>query len=169
MSTARTPKPPVRFALPENVPGLVRAASLALAIARHCKATSWAEFADRVAAEDEATLTLLAGIEVDQADAALVREHDHILRLLHVKPTVSVAVCPVCEAWVLVAGTPPTKCRVTARCTGGTGGVGKPVKASIATKEKVEAAPPADLPEPPSETPPGPEPVREEELALGAV
>lgn len=130
-TTARAPKPPARFALPDDVPPLVRAASLALAVARHCKCASWAEFVERLAARDDEVLALLATIEVDEADSALVAEHDHVLRLLHVKPLVTVAVCTACNGWVLVSGTPPTKCKTTMRCEGV-----KPVKASIASKAK---------------------------------
>ena len=140
MTSPRAAKPPARFALPDDVPGLARAASLALAIARHCKVNSWAEFVERVAAQDEQTLLLLAGIEVDEADAALVHRHDHVLRLLQVKPLVTVAVCPDCEQWVLVSGAAPTKCRVTQKCPSSA----KPVKASIATKAKAPAVEPTE-------------------------
>lgn len=132
-STPRTGKAPIRFVLDDDAPGLVRAASLALAVARHCKSGSWLEFAERLQARDDVTLELLAALEVDEADSALVAEHDHVLRLLHVKPLVTVAVCPNCEGWVVVAGTAPTKCKTRLR---GCEGAGKPIKASIATKAK---------------------------------
>lgn len=134
MSIVGTAKPPVGFTLPDDVPGLVRATALALGVARHCKADSWATFAQRVAERDDDTLVLLAGLAITDADAVLIAEHDHVLRLLSHKPLITVAVCPACSGWVLVAGTAPTKCKVTLRCTG------KPIKASVATKEK----PPAD-------------------------
>lgn len=137
MSTTRTPKPLARFALPEGVPPLARAASLALAVARHCKAASWTEFATKVAEQDEATLMLLAGLEIDPADMALIQHWDStgVLRMLRVRPTVTIAVCPSCEGWVLIAsGAAPTRCKTSLRCEG------RPVKASIAAKEKAPAA-----------------------------
>lgn len=127
------PSPPnaVRFAPPkDDLPNLARAASIALAVARHCKAATWAEFVERLAAEDQGTLDLLADVQVDRADSDLITRYDHVLRFLSVKPLVTVAVCPECEAWVMVsAGTAPSRC--TVGC-----GNGKPVKASIATKQK---------------------------------
>lgn len=123
-------KPLVRFALPDGVPGLVRAASLALAVARFCGANTWGEFVDKASAGDAATLKFMAQLDVDEMDSVLVAEHDAPLRLLRVRPLVTVAVCPVCQGWVLVSGGAPTKCKTTLRCDG------KPVKASIATKAK---------------------------------
>lgn len=128
-----TPPNAVQFAPPkEDLPDLARAASIALAVARHCKAATWAEFAERLVTEDPGTLDLLASVQVDRADCDLITRYDRELRFLSVRPLVTVAVCPECEAWVMVStGSPP------ARCTVGCG-AGKPIKASIATKVKPE-------------------------------
>lgn len=130
MSSSKTAQR-LRFTLPEDVPGLVRAAALALAVARHCKAESWADLVEQIEAGDEDTTLRLAELIIDPADSALVAEHDPVLRLLRVKPLLTVAVCPECEGWVLVSGAAPTRCKTTLRCPGV-----KPVKASIASKYK---------------------------------
>lgn len=143
MSTTRKPrkpKPPTSFAAPVGVPGLVRAASLALAIARFTKCNTWTEFCERVAARDDEVFDHLALVDLPASDAALIERHDDVLRLLQVKPLVSVAVCPECQDWVLVAGTAPTKCRTTLR---GCERAAKPIKASIAAKRKDAPAAPA--------------------------
>lgn len=133
MAGSRRAAGPVRFALPDGVPDLVRAASLALGVARHCKAQTWAEFAERAVERDPATLTRLAGLDVTDGDSDLVARYDQVLRFLSVRPLVTVAVCADCGAWTLVGSSVPTRCRVTRRCAG------RPVRASIATKQKTPA------------------------------
>jgi hypothetical protein len=130
----KKPKPPVGFNSPKDGPDLVKAAAVALGVARHCRAESWADLVDRLESGDTDTLILLAGLYLTAEQSRLIEEADGngILRLLRVKPGVTVAVCPECNQWVLVVGTPPTKCKVTLRC------VGKPVKASIASKRPLE-------------------------------
>lgn len=133
MSTRKAKAPVIRqhrFALPEDVPDLVRAASLGLAVARHCKADTWAGFAAAARRRDEETLARLAELDIETEEWRNVVDHEPVLQLLSVKPLVTVAVCPECGDWVLVAGAAPTRCKTTLRCTG------KPVRKGIATKQK---------------------------------
>lgn len=119
----------VRFDPPER-PALVRAVSLGLAVLRHARCNTWSELAEKVQAGDEATLPRLTSLEVTDADSNLVAEHENVLMLLAVRPLLTVAVCPICGQWVLTGGPCPTRCTTGRRCPG------KPVKASIAGKDK---------------------------------
>lgn len=155
---------PVRFVDDETKPLLARAVALGLAVVRHCKAVTWADF--------EADLALLAeidpaeqaaqGAEIDprvkevakahaaldltQADWLLLARFAPVLNRLSVSPLVTVAVCGDCGEWVLVSSKTPSSCTMTAGCAG------KPVKASIATKAKDSEPQVAESQEPPIDT-----------------
>lgn len=133
MSTTRTLEP-VRFAVP-STPPVAQAASVALAVARYAKCGSWTELAEKVHAGDEATLRLLAAVDIDEATEALLETHEAVLSLLRVRPLLTIAVCPECLRWTLSAGAVPTRCKTNRGC------VGKPVKASIAARVKAPATP----------------------------
>ncbi|WP_375000163.1 hypothetical protein [Aeromicrobium sp. CTD01-1L150] len=115
---------------PTGIPALAQAASLALAVFEHARVTSWDELGEAVrSGVAQACLSSLV-IEPDQAE--LMNQHAAVLRLIRHKPLVTVAVCPKCERWVLVAGSVPTSCKARWGCDG------SPVKASKAKRPVIE-------------------------------
>jgi hypothetical protein len=164
----------VRFVAAPEAPPLAQAASLALAITRHCGLNTFPEVLDRLdeiaqvelpavedAVEEAGPVdpTLLpqlqadlddfnrrfAALDLDQDDLDLLIEHAEVIAQLTVRPLVTVAVCPECDDWILVSKTVPSTCTLTTGCKG------KPVKASILAKEK---PPVVDDPEPPESVQP---------------
>ncbi|GAB2733304.1 hypothetical protein [Nocardioides pakistanensis] len=147
MSITKAPKR-VRFDVPADHPRLAQAVSLGLAVVRHTKHKTWGDLVRAINADDPGTLALLAQVDITAEESDLLADAstDYVLRLVRTAPLLTVAVCPECQAWVLLqGGAPPTRCKVTLRCTG------KPVKASIAAKQK-----PDEDADPETET--GPEP-----------
>lgn len=125
---------PVRFVTAPTAPRLARAVSVALAVLRHTKARTWAELAARIDSGNEDVLRLLAGIELDDDQQALLDQHTPVLGLVSAIPLTTVAVCPQCSGWVLASAKSPTRCTITTGCAG------KPVKASVAPKAGSKAA-----------------------------
>ncbi len=126
----RTPPVPYRLKTSPAVPPTARAASIALGLLRAAGVTRWAEIGD----------VLPAAVELSDAEHRLLVDHVEILSFLRLAArlpdgtrtqTVTVAVCPACNEWVLVAGGPaPSRCEMTRGCTG------KPVKAAVAAKDQ---------------------------------
>lgn len=128
----RTPPAPYRLRINPTAPPMAWAASIALGLMRAAGVTRWAEMGE----------VLPAAVELADDEYRLLVDHVEILSFLRLavrRPdgtrtqTVTVAVCPDCGEWVLVAGgAGPSRCEMTTGCTG------KPVKAAVATKEKPE-------------------------------
>ncbi|MHB1599710.1 MAG: hypothetical protein ACYCXY_12680 [Acidimicrobiales bacterium] len=125
---ARTPPPPYRLKSNAGAPPLAQAVSIALAVLRAAGARRW----------DELGESLPAAIELSADQHQLLVDHADVLGFLRLtqkteegrSPTVTVAVCPACDEWVLASkGPAPTRCEITRGCTG------KPVKAAVATKD----------------------------------
>ena len=126
----RTLPVPYRLKTSPAVPPTARAASIALGLLRAAGVTRWAEIGD----------VLPAAVEISDAEHRLLVDHVEILSFLRLAArlpdgtrtqTVTVAVCPACNEWVLVAGGPaPSRCEMTRGCTG------KPVKAAVAAKDQ---------------------------------
>ncbi len=126
----RTPPGPHRLKTNPAAPPKARAASIALGLLRAAGVTRWAEIGD----------VLPAAVELSDAEHRLLVDHAEILSFLRLATrledgtrtqTVTVAVCPDCSEWVLVAGGPgPGRCEMTRGCAG------KPVKAAVATKDQ---------------------------------
>ena len=126
----KTPPASYRLKTSPAAPPMARAASLALGILRAAGVTCWAEIGD----------VLPTAVELTEEERRLLVDHVEILSFLRLaarRPdgtrtqTVTVAVCPDCNEWVLVSsGLGPSRCEMTRGCAG------KPVKAAVATKEK---------------------------------
>lgn len=114
------------------LPPLVRAASLALALIKGAKVSSWAELAEAIEAGDPQA----QAVAVTTAQNALLSEHAAMLGVLRVgAQSVVIAVCPICDRYCLMTSAASvTKCGLTRGC------IGKPKKAQVATLYK---APPA--------------------------
>lgn len=111
-------------------PDLAQAASLALALMRATKAKTWAAVVANPAP--------LAEFVIDPELAVLLnRFGGELTHLVIGPPLVTLAVCPACARWAIVSGQPATTCPMTLGCGG------KPVKASIATRVKVQVEPEA--------------------------
>lgn len=119
----------VSFETPEGPP-LAQAVSLALSVIKAAKATTWEE----VPAIDTASTPVIvspAGLHINLslAQADLIAEHAaHFVLISTAAPIMTLAVCPDCDGWTVVAGAGPTKCKTKLGCEG------KPVKASAAKK-----------------------------------
>lgn len=119
-------KPAVSFSVDPALPPLTQAASLALALMKATKSTSWAELV--------ADPARLDGFAVDGEQLAMLNEHRSAFGNLRVgPPLVSVAACPVCGRFTVVSGTASTTCPMTLGCKG------NPVRASVAAKAKPPA------------------------------
>lgn len=126
----RTPPLPYRLKTNPAAPAMARAASVALGLMRAAGVTRWADIGD----------VLPAAVALSVEEHRLLVDHVEILSFLRLAArlpdgtrtqTVTVAVCPDCGEWVLVAGgAGPSRCEMSMGCTG------KPVKAAVATKEK---------------------------------
>lgn len=163
----------VRFAAPTHHPevpgsGLLRAASLCLALTAYARVPSVSDLFDLLAHAPEietspeeattqeawaqidspesgslieASLLRLREVDLDERDIDLLDEHAEILAMLHVTPLVTVAVCQTCGEWILLHGNPPSGCTLSRGCRG------KLTKASKAPRAKETKAVEPDLAE----------------------
>ena len=119
---AKTPAP-VRVEAPEGVPDMVAAVSVALGLMKLTKVNNWFQVA----------LSTHALVELDDAQAAMLRRHAAILPRLSIVPTITVAVCTGCQRFqfCLSSSSLPKNCPLTRGCRGG-----KLVKAKAAPRAK---------------------------------
>ena len=116
------------FTTDPDAPELAQAASLGLAMLRAAKTATWAELV--------ADPSRLAGLTFSPAQLALVNAHGGELTFVRVgPPLVTLAVCPVCGSFTVVAGAPATTCPLTLGCPG------TPARAPIATRTKPPTRP----------------------------
>lgn len=114
------------FVTDPSHPRAAQAAGLALALMRAAKASSWQELTG-----DPGRWT---GLELDAEQVDLLNENGGLLTVLRLgDATVTVAVCPTCGRFSLVADTPPSTCSMTVGCAG------KPVKATFARRPAKKA------------------------------
>lgn len=115
------------FDTPDGPP-LVRAASLALAFMRATKAPNWEAF---VASVNEDPAAVLGQLRVTPEQLELMNEHRDAIAMMKVdSPALTLAVCPVCSRFSIVAAQPPATCNLKLGCTG------KPIRVSAAVKTK---------------------------------
>ena len=115
----------ITFQTPDG-PELVQAASLALGLMRATKTSSWGELVTDAARWGDCRVT--------PAQAQLLDAHQGPLTLLKSgSPALTLAVCPVCNRFTVVAGAAGASCPLTLGCPG------KPVRASAATRTKPAA------------------------------
>lgn len=119
-----------RYDTPADLPAAVQAAGIALAILKAAKVQDWVELASLLGGRPLAEI----GVELDAAQIELIDDNKDVLPFLRTSPNVTVAACRDCGEFVAVAGTPPTKCRMTDGCTG------KMLKAAAAKKVKNTAS-----------------------------
>jgi hypothetical protein len=115
----------------KDLPELARAVSLALGVLRHAKVHAWSELGSMMP----------VGLELTQGQYDLMIAHAQYLGFIRFgtpvgkekSPTVTVAVCPKCDGWILMSsGAAPSKCKITLGCTG------TPMKAGVAKKIEVK-------------------------------
>lgn len=133
MAPKRNP-PPVKLEANKDLPELARATSLGLGVLRHAKVYSWSDLGTMMP----------VGLELTQGQYDLMTANAQYLGLIRFgspagrerKPTVTIAVCPECDGWVLMASGPaPAKCKTTLGCTG------HPMKAGVAKKTEIKRQP----------------------------
>lgn len=159
----RKPLPFVRFDTPTDLPPMAAAATLCVGVLKWTRVNSLEEFQTLAADSASANETFwkqLALLDLDQSQQDLLRSYDPVLKLIRIKPAVTVAVCPACctrevhgtdgsvafHGWQVIVGQAPSKCRVTTGCDG------KPVKARTPVQVKIERDEDGDAIEPGSET-----------------
>lgn len=106
---------------------LATAVSLGITLLKKTKKNSWAELTEAMGTDDPALVKAFKAVELTEAQLGLIGEHQSVLGLLRISPAVVPAICPTCGYYVLTADTAPSKCQVTASCTG------KPFKVAAAT------------------------------------
>lgn len=150
-TTPRKPRklPPfVRFATPTGVPPLVAAASICMSVLRFTRANSLADLQAMSLSDPAEHGTFrkqLSLVDLTPEQYDMFRIYEPVLKLIRVKPGITVAVCPNCYAhetenstgtafhgWQIISGQPPAKCKVTTGCTT------KPIKAVACTQIKIE-------------------------------
>lgn len=116
------------FTTPAELPELAQAASLALALLRTAKVTSWTQ----LVAEPQR----LAKVVVDPDQVALLNRHKDTLALLrHGSPAITLAVCRTCGRFSTLSGAAASKCPMTLGCTT------EPVRVSAAPRTKPPGKP----------------------------
>lgn len=111
---------PATFHLDTTQSDLVQAASLALALMRTAKTNTWADLTTK---PDQ-----LVGVNVPPGQVDLLNRYSGPLTLLRVgPPMVTIAVCPDCGLFTVVAGMVAATCTLTLGCSG------SPVRVSAAT------------------------------------
>lgn len=109
---------------------LATATSLGIAVLKKAKKNTWAELTEAMSTDDPALVKAFQALDLTPEQLGMIAEHQDVLDLLMIAPPVIPAVCPTCGHFVLTNDTAPSKCQVTASCTG------KPVKVAAATTAK---------------------------------
>lgn len=108
--------------------------SLGLGVLAHCSVNRWEELLQRIDAHEGNTIKKLGSLALTTWQQNLLSEYDEELRLVHrSKPSASIAACPVCGMYVLIAGAAPGSCQSTNNCPG------KPFK--VTAPKKIEVTP----------------------------
>lgn len=117
----------VCFDVDPSLPAVARAVSLALALLKRARVCRIADLGG----------TIPPDVWLDAGQLALLNGHLDVLGYIRATgvcrdgaqtPTVTVAVCPDCGRWQLVAGPAPARCQLTSGCAG------VPVKAPVARR-----------------------------------
>lgn len=106
---------------------LAQAVSLGIAVLKKTRKNTWSELAEAMATDDQALVKSFHALDLTDDQFAVIDNHQAVLALVRISPPVIPAVCPVCGYFVLTNDTAPSKCQVTASCTG------KPAKVAVAT------------------------------------
>ena len=115
----------------EGYDGLTASVSLAVAILKKCRINTWDELLAAMADAEPFVVKTFSALELGNSQLELLSGFTPVLQTISIKPATVPAVCPVCGLYVLLGtGTVPSKCLVTAGCTG------KPVKPTAATAAK---------------------------------
>lgn len=118
----------------EHLASLPAGISLGLGVLAHCSVNRWEELLQRIAAHEGNTIKKLGSLALTPWQQNLLSEYDEELRLVHrSKPSASIAACPVCGMYVLIAGAAPGSCQSTNNCSG------KPFK--VTAPKKIEVTP----------------------------
>ena len=107
--------------------GLTEAVSLSIAVLKKCRSNTWAELLDAMAAGDAFTVKTLKALDLSAAQLGLMDRFSPVIDMVTIKPSTVPAVCPACGLYILTADTAPSRCLITAGCTG------KPFKVVAAT------------------------------------
>lgn len=119
----------------EGYEGLTASVSLAVAILKKCRINTWDELLAAMADSEAFVVKTFSGLELGNSQLELLGAFTPVLQTISIKPVTIPAICPVCGLYVLLGtGTVPSKCLVTAGCTG------KPVKPTAATAAKEPVA-----------------------------
>ena len=145
--------------------GAAAAVSLGLGLMKKCKAGTWAELTQAMAECRPEVLKVFKSLELGQQQLQLLNDHQSVLALVSLNPTVVPAICPECGYFTLTSDQKPTKCLVSSDCTG------KPFKVVSATAapsipEGDTAALPPEDPAPEAPAAPEAEQVPEAEPAV---
>jgi hypothetical protein len=107
--------------------GLTEAVSLSIAVLKKCRSNTWSELLTAMGEADAFTVKTLKALDLSAAQLALMDRYSPVIDMVTIKPSTVPAVCPACGLYILTADTAPTRCLVTAGCTG------KPFKVVAAT------------------------------------
>lgn len=125
----------------EGYSGLTAAVSLAVAILKKSRSNTWDELLAGMAGQEPAVMKAFASLELTNSQLDLLGSYVPVLRMISIKPVTVPAICPECGLYILMStGTVPSKCLVTAGCTG------KPVKPAAAIASKDPAPEPEAVP-----------------------
>lgn len=119
----------------EGYEGLTASVSLAVAILKKCRINTWDELLAAMADNEPFVVKTFSALELGNSQLELLGGFTPVLQTISIKPVTVPAICPACGLYVLLGtGTVPSKCLVTAGCTG------KPVKPTAATTAKEPVA-----------------------------
>ncbi|HEX9226611.1 MAG TPA: hypothetical protein VF885_08125 [Arthrobacter sp.] len=133
--------------------GLTEAVSLSIAVLKKCRSNTWAELLGAMGAGDAFTVKTLKALDLSAAQLAVIDRFSPVIDMVTIKPSTVPAICPACGLYILTADTAPSRCLITAGCTG------KPFKVVAATAgpspEAEDMLPAADATEQASAGPAG--------------
>jgi len=143
MATRRLSSKSVAISWDRDLPRLVQAASVALAVLTHVKLRSIGDLKTALDGADDRVRQLLAEVRLSDEARQLLTDSDiaPVLGLLRARTNkadgrqhmLTVAVCPVCGEWSLVGGAGgPARCLLRGGCSG------RPVKAVPGSRRRVE-------------------------------
>ena len=119
---AKVPPAPVYLALPASdegetqIPEVVQAVSVALALLIEGGCETWAEFMNPD--DDTYRRKALSKVIITDELGELLDKYPTILTWISRKPSTTVVVCPVCLEFSVTLGTCPSSCKITPRCEG---------------------------------------------------
>ncbi|MPV51030.1 hypothetical protein GCG21_13645 [Pseudactinotalea sp. HY160] len=103
----------------ESLPAAGQAASLALTLLRRVKVSSMADLETGLAQGEARVVAALGAIWLDPEQHDLLTEHRQVACAVSpVTPRRTIALCEVCGAYLIVAGTVPSRCAITLGCEG---------------------------------------------------